>query len=155
MIITGAIALGWIVAAATPGILGHVFALVVWAAAAFSCVRPARAGTASAARTWARIGVAAFACLAVYAGSLAIIELGSGNQNWYADGKAFALRDNQVDGANLAGPPGIVQTWCTSILDSGTAPVPTGPLPPTTDNSAVANWVSGCVDGYDETHANG
>jgi len=80
--------------------------------------------------------------------------MSSGSQNWYADGKAFVLRDNKVDTANLVGPPGIVQTWCTNIVSSGTAPVPTGTLPPTTDSSAVTQWVSGCVEGYDETHTN-
>jgi hypothetical protein len=71
------VVLGIIIAAVTPGILGHLFALIVWAVAAWSCGRPARALTASAARTWARIGVAVFACLAVYAGSLAIVGTGT------------------------------------------------------------------------------
>lgn len=150
-IIGGTVVVGLVIANVTGGILGHVFALIVWAAAACLCIRPARAPTASAARTWARIGVAAFACLAVYAGSLAIVGT---SQNWYADGKAFALRDNKVDSANLVGPSGIVQNWCTGVVDSGTAPVPTGPLPPTADSSAVTQWVSGCMEGYAETHPN-
>ena len=76
------------------------------------------------------------------------------SQNWYADGKAFVLRDNKVDSANLVGPPGIVQKWCTGVVDTGTAPVPTGPLPPTADGSAATQWVSGCAEGYAETHPN-
>jgi hypothetical protein len=78
VIIAGAVVIGLIIVNVTPGILGHLFALVVWAAAAWSCVRPAWALTASAARTWSRIGVAVFACLALYAGSLAIAGTGSG-----------------------------------------------------------------------------
>lgn len=78
VIILVGLVVGFIVAAVTPGILGHVFALIVWAAAAWSCVRPARARTASAARTWGRIGIAVFACLAVYAGSLAVVGIGTG-----------------------------------------------------------------------------
>ena len=73
MITAGAVVIGLIIANVTPGILGHLIALLVWAGAAWSCVRPARARTASAARTWARIGVAACACLAVYAASLAVV----------------------------------------------------------------------------------
>lgn len=72
-IIGGTVVVGLVIANVTGGMLGHVFALIVWAAAACLCIRPARAPTASAARMWARIGVAAFACLAVYAGSLAIV----------------------------------------------------------------------------------
>ena len=151
MIIGGAAVVGLIIANVTPGVLGHVIALIVWVAAAWSCVRPARALTASAARTWARVGVAAFACLGVYAGSLAVMG-GVASPNWYANGKAFALRDTKVDTAKLIGPPGIVQKWCTGVLDAGTAPVPTGSLPSTADGSAVAQWVSGCVDGYAKSH---
>ena len=73
VIIAGAVVIGLIIANVTPGIPGHLIALLIWAGAAWSCVRPARAHTASSARIWARIGVAACACLAVYAGSLAII----------------------------------------------------------------------------------
>lgn len=153
VIVGGAVVVGLIAAAAMPGVWGHVFALIVWVAAAWSCLGPARARTASAARMWARIGVAAFACLGVYAGSLAVLG-GTASANWYADGKAFALRDNQVDTANLIGPPGIVQQWCTGVVDAGTAPVPTGPLPLTADGSAVTQWVSGCAAGYAETHPN-
>jgi hypothetical protein len=76
--IVGAIVIGVIIANVVPGIPGHLIALLVWAGAAWSCVRPARAGVASAARTWARIGVATFACLALYAGSLAIFGDGGG-----------------------------------------------------------------------------
>ena len=73
VIIAGAVVIGLIIAIVTSGILGHLIALLVWAGAAWSCVRPARARTASAARTWARISVTACACLAVYAASLAIV----------------------------------------------------------------------------------
>lgn len=79
VIILAVLVVGFIIAAVTPGILGHVFALIVWAVAAWSCVRPARARTASAARTWGRIGIAVFACLAVYAGSLAVVGIGAGS----------------------------------------------------------------------------
>ena len=151
VIIGGAVVVGLIIANVTPGVLGHVLALIVWVAAAWSCVRPARARTASAARTWARVGVAAFTCLGVYAGSLAVVG-GVASPNWYANGKAFVLRDNKVDTAKLIGLPGIVQKWCTGVLDAGSAPVPTGPLPSTADGSAVAQWVSGCVDGYAKSH---
>ena len=86
-IIGGAVVVGLMIANVTGGILGHVLALIVWAAAAWLCIGPARALTASAARMWARIGVAVFACLALYAGSLAIVGTGtratadSGNQS--------------------------------------------------------------------------
>lgn len=76
-IIGGAVVVGLVIANVTGGILGHVFALIVWAAAAWLCIRPARAHTASAARMWARIGVAVLACLALYAGSLAIVGTGT------------------------------------------------------------------------------
>ena len=46
--------------------------------AAWLCIRPARAPTASTARMWARIGVALSTCLALYAGSLAIVGTGTG-----------------------------------------------------------------------------
>ena len=83
----GTVAVGLVIANLTGGILGHVLALIVWAAAAWLCIRPARALTASATRMWARIGVAVSACLALYAGSLAIVGTGtrapadSGNQS--------------------------------------------------------------------------
>jgi hypothetical protein len=67
-----AIFAGLIVGAVTPGLAGHVIALVVWAVAAGACVRPARSVTMSGARTWARVGVAAFAALAIFAGSYAV-----------------------------------------------------------------------------------
>jgi hypothetical protein len=85
VIIGAAVVIGLIIARVTPGILGHVFALLVWAGAAWPCVRPARAHIASAARLWARIGAAVFACLAVYAGSLAIVGA-VGNSGSAGDG---------------------------------------------------------------------
>jgi hypothetical protein len=77
-IIGGAAVVGLVIANVTGGILGHVFALLVWTAAAWLCIKPARARRASASRMWARIGVAVFACLAVYAGSLALVGKGTG-----------------------------------------------------------------------------
>ena len=83
VILAAAVVVGLVIANVTHGIFGHLIALLVWAGAAWSCVRPARARTASAARTWARIGVAACACLAVGAASLAIAgaTADSGNQS--------------------------------------------------------------------------
>ena len=77
-IIGGTVVVGLVIANVAGGILGHVFALIAWAAAAWLCIRPARARTASASRMWTRIGVAVFACLAIYAGSLAIVGKGTG-----------------------------------------------------------------------------
>lgn len=74
-----AIIMGYIIAAVTRGILGHIFALIVWAFAAWSCLGPARSALASRARTWARVGVGAFVLLALYAGSLAVASGLSGS----------------------------------------------------------------------------
>jgi hypothetical protein len=83
VITAGAVVVGIIVAALTPGVLGHVLALIVWGSAAWICLRPARSRMKSTARTWARIGVATFAVFAVYAGSLAVVghSASSGNSN--------------------------------------------------------------------------
>ena len=88
VITAGAVVAGIIVAALTPGVLGHVFTLIVWGSAAWICLRPARSRAKSTARTWARIGVATFAVFAVYAGSLAIVghSASSGNSASPADG---------------------------------------------------------------------
>jgi hypothetical protein len=87
---------------------------------------------------------------AVLAVGIGVTACGGGpnGQNWYAAGKSFALSDSKVDTAKIIGPPGSVQKWCTGILDSGNAPVPTGPLPSTTNDPAVTQWVSGCAAGY-------
>lgn len=67
-----AVVVGIIIADMVSGVFGHVLALLVWVGAGWMCLGPARSKVKSAARTWARIGVAAFAVLAVYAGGLAI-----------------------------------------------------------------------------------
>ncbi len=57
---------------------------------------------------------------------VAISVVTARSQNWYADGKAFALRDNKVDSANLVGPPGIVHQappgWPDANALSGNLP---------------------------------
>jgi hypothetical protein len=72
-VIAAAVVAGIIIADQVPGVLGHVLALLAWAGAAWSCLRPARSLVKSAARTWARAGVALFACATLYAGSLAVV----------------------------------------------------------------------------------
>lgn len=72
-IIAAVVVVGIIIAALVTGLFGHVLALLVWGGAAWSCLRPARSRVKSTVRIWARIGVAAFACAALYAGSLAVI----------------------------------------------------------------------------------
>jgi hypothetical protein len=67
-----AIVVGVIVGAVTPGLAGHVIALVVWAVAAGACVRPARSVSASGAWRWARVGVVCFAAFAILAGTYAV-----------------------------------------------------------------------------------
>lgn len=76
MLVVGAGIIGLVIARLTPGVAGHVLAFLVWAAAAWACLLPARGRVASAARTWARVGVAACACLALYAATLAIMSAG-------------------------------------------------------------------------------
>ena len=90
VILAGAVVVGLVIANVTHGIFGHLIALLVWAGAAWSCVRPARARTASTARTWARIGVAACACLAVGAASLAIVGSVTSSSESSGNGKACA-----------------------------------------------------------------
>jgi hypothetical protein len=73
VIIAGAVVIGLIVlATVAPGVLRHVLALIVCGFAAWACLRPARSGVKSAARTWARIGVAASVVFPVCAGGLAV-----------------------------------------------------------------------------------
>jgi hypothetical protein len=72
-VIAAAVFVGIFIADEVPGVLGHVLALLVWAGAAWSCLRPARSCVKSAARTWARAGVALFACATLYAASLAVV----------------------------------------------------------------------------------
>jgi hypothetical protein len=83
MIATGAFVVGVILASLIPGVLGDVFACIVWGFAAWICQRSARSPVKSAARTWARIGVATFGAFALYAGGVALIgnSPGSGNSN--------------------------------------------------------------------------
>jgi hypothetical protein len=64
---------GIVIADVVRGVFGHVLVLLVWAGAAWSCLRPARSRIKSTVRIWARIGVAVFACAALYAGSLAVV----------------------------------------------------------------------------------
>lgn len=77
-IIAAIVVAGIVIADAVPGLLGHVLALLVWTGAAWSCLRPARSRAQSTVRIWARIGVAVFACAALYAGSLAVISATNG-----------------------------------------------------------------------------
>lgn len=73
-IIATVVVVGIVIADLVPGLLGHVLALLVWVGAAWSCLRPARSRVKTTTRIWARIGVAVFACAALYAGSLAAIS---------------------------------------------------------------------------------
>jgi hypothetical protein len=77
-IIAAVVVVGIVIADAVPGLFGHVLALFVWVGAAWSCLRPARSRIKSTVRIWARIGVAVFACAALYAGSLAVISATNG-----------------------------------------------------------------------------
>ena len=77
-IIAAVVVVGIVIADAVPGIFGHVLALLVWVGAAWLCLRPARSRVRSTVRIWARIGVAAFVCAALYAGSLAVITATNG-----------------------------------------------------------------------------
>ena len=72
LLTVGGVVVGVVIAALTPGMWGHLLALVVWAAAAWSCLAPARARAASVARTWARVGAVVFTCFATFAGVLAV-----------------------------------------------------------------------------------
>jgi len=87
-----AIVAGVIVGAVTPGLAGHVIALVVWAVAAGACMRPARSVSASGARSWARVGVVCSAAFAIFAGAYAaksVIDDTSGYYQQNADNPQF------------------------------------------------------------------
>jgi|HubBroStandDraft_3_1064219.scaffolds.fasta_scaffold00754_5 hypothetical protein len=160
VVIGVAVAVGLIIAAVMPGVLGHVLALIVWLAAAWSCLRPARAHTASAARTWARVGVAAFACLAVYAGSLAIVG-GVASPNWYTNGYNYAIASYQASNspADVYGSDGISGSeylacryvYLNDIPRSGegtdTAGVAYNAPSVEAPESAAEAWVNGCTAG--------
>ena len=106
-IVGGGVVVGLVIAKVTGGILGHVFAVIVWAAAAWSCVRPAKARTASAARTGARVGVAAFACLGIYASSLAVVGAASSNPASSSSPPSGLTQDGPLDvGCKMTGTPG-------------------------------------------------
>lgn len=80
-IIAAVVVVGIVIADVLPGIFGHVLVLLVWVGAAWSCLRPARSRVKSTVRIWARIGVAVFACAALYAGSLAAITATNGTSS--------------------------------------------------------------------------
>ena len=123
-IIGGGVVVGLVIANATGGILGHVFALIVWAAAAWSCVQPARARTASAARTWARFGVAAFACLGIYAGGLAAVGAASSNGASSSSPPSGLTQDGPLDvGCKMTGTPGYTSYGAViTIWNPGSSP---------------------------------
>lgn len=160
LIISGAVAIGLIIANVTPGVLGHMFALAVWVAAAWSCVRPARARTPSAVRTWARIGVAAFACLGVYAGSLAVTG-GNGSSSWYTNGYNYAIASYQASDspADVYGSNGVSGTeymacryvYLNNVPRSGegadTAGVAYNAPSVEASESTAEAWVNGCAAG--------
>lgn len=140
-IVVGAVAIGIIIANVISGVAGHLLALAVWVAAAWSCLRPARSQTASTARTWARIGTAACACLAVYAGSLAVVGLVV-SPNWYASGynfnAAYIAQYNKLPVEDIA--------WCADESGQSSA----GGIPTNSPGGNGANaqeWVRGCLAG--------
>lgn len=113
VIIVGAVVVGLVIANVTPGILGHVFALIVWGFAAWVCLRPARSAVKSAARTWARIGVAASVVFAVYAGGLAVT---SSRDNYCL--LSVSNNDNGTQGVLAVPQAGATQSVCDSVANS-------------------------------------
>jgi hypothetical protein len=141
-IVVGAVVIGIIVANAIAGVAGHLLALVAWAGAAWSCLRPARAQMASAARTWARIGVAACACLAVYAGSLAVVSVVV-SPNWFASGYNF----NAAYIAQYYKLPIDDIAWCSTEVGQDSVSGIATNSPDPSNGAATEEWVRGCVDG--------
>ena len=141
VVAAGALVCGIIIAAAIPGVLGHVFAFIIWATAAWFCIKPARASVGAAVRTWARIGVAAFACLAVYAGSLAVISATTA-PNWYANGYNFNAAYIAQEGT-LSVNDGF---WCnTEVGQSSAAGIATNS--PGGYGASAQEWIDGCEAG--------
>jgi hypothetical protein len=64
--------------------------------------------------------------------------------NWYSTGRNFVIRDSKVDVSTLRGEPGIVQSWCSQVLMTGKAPVPSD-VPAGKHSSAAHEWLRGCV----------
>jgi hypothetical protein len=95
-IIAAVVVVGIVIADVVPGLFGHVLALLVWAGAAWSCLRPARSRVKSTVRIWARIAVAVFACAALYAGSLAVFTASNGT----SPGAGTSSASNAVPGDN-------------------------------------------------------
>lgn len=113
VIIAGAVVSGLIIANVTSGVLGHVFALIVWVLAAWVCLRPARSVVKSAARTGARIGVAASVVFAVYAGGLAVV---SSRDNYCL--LSVSDNDNGTQGVLAVPQAGATQSGCNSVANS-------------------------------------
>lgn len=76
-IIAGLVIVFIVSGAFSGGALGHVLAVIVLGFAAWCCLQAARSRIQSTARTWARIGAATFACLAVLVCGVAIFGGGS------------------------------------------------------------------------------
>lgn len=174
VIIAGAVLIGLIIANVMHGITGRLIALVVWVIAAWSCVRPAKAQAASAARAWARIGVAACTCLAVYAASLAIAAELDGTPNWYSQGEKIATTGYQ-DGLPSSNPVGDdngygaadtpAEAWCADILFATPSELPsnlqfTKSFPfdsangglSSSQQTAFKQVASGCEAGYNQAY---
>jgi hypothetical protein len=117
VILVGAVVIGLIIANLTPGVLGHVLALIVWGLAAWACLRPARSGAKSAARTWARIGVAASVVLAVYAGALAVVSGISSSLDNYCL-LSVSNNDDGTQGVLAVPQTGATQSLCNSAADN-------------------------------------
>src|SRR6185437_8505475 len=78
----GTAVIGIVIADAVPGVAGHVIALVVWVTAGILLIQTARFGASQRVRIGARIGLAACAVFAVYAGSLAVSSVGGSGDNF-------------------------------------------------------------------------
>lgn len=141
VVIAGALVIGIVIAAVTPGILGHVFAFIVWGTAAGFCIRPARASVRSALRTWARIGVAAFAFLAVYAGSLAVTSA-TNAPNWYANGYNFNAAYIAQYGTLSVND----EFWCNTEVGQGSA-AGIATNSPGGHGASAQQWIDGCEAG--------
>ena len=102
----GTAVIGIVIADAVPGVAGHVIALVVWVTAGILLIQTARFGASQRVRIGARIGLAACAVFAVYAGSLAVSSVSGSGDN-------FCFVTTRVDTDLQAGVLAIPQSDAT------------------------------------------